>query len=357
MKNNKKKIFIAFFISLFVSAGIATSQSIKLNPIKPGVRASPYISDEQQGILAVRKAKASVVSIFGEKTLLTTNGVPSALEPIAGTGIIISKDGYIVSNNHVASKENIDYRVVLANGQEYPAKVMGLDKNNDVALIKIEAENLTPAVLGNSDELETGQTVFAIGNSLGVYQNTVSRGVVSGIGRAVNLSEIDNLKPRLLNLIQTDAAISPGNSGGPLINMAGEVIGINTLIETSGQSLGFAVSINTVKNSVYQLKKFGKVSKPYLGIAYQTITKAVIKLRQLKLTTGAFVLEVADVGPAGRAGILPGDIITKINEQVINEQNELDNVIIKYNAGDTVLMTVWREGQIFQTPVLLGEYK
>ncbi len=353
-----KKILVASFISVGILInGVVISQSVKLNPIKPGAKTSPYMSDEQQAILAVRKAKASVVSIFGEKTLLTVNGVPSALEPIAGTGVIISKDGYIVSNSHVASKEGVEYRVVLANGKEYSAKILGLDKNNDVALIKIEAENLVPASLGKSDDLETGQTVFAIGNSLGLYQNTVSRGVVSGIGRAVNFSEIDNPKPRLLNLIQTDAAISPGNSGGPLINMAGEVIGINTLIETTGQSLGFAVSINTVKQSIEQLKKFGKVSKPFLGISSQTITKSVIKLRQLKLTVGAYVLEVADVGPAGRAGILPGDVITEINREAIIERNELDNVIIKYNAGDTVLMTVWREGQIFQTPVLLGEYK
>jgi serine protease Do len=181
--------------------------------------------------------------------------------------------------------------------------------------------------------------------------------VVSGIGRAVNFSEQNLPKPRLLNLIQTDAAISPGNSGGPLINLAGEVIGINTLIETSGQSLGFAVSINTVKSSVEQLKKFGKVAKPYLGIAYQTITKSVVKLRQLKLNKGAYVMEVVGEGPAGRAGILPGDIIQKINQTNLSEQTELDNVIMQFNPGDTVLMTVWRDGQTFETPVLLGEYK
>jgi S1-C subfamily serine protease len=352
-----KRIILGVIGLGIFTAGAVTSQNIKLNPIKPGVKLSAQLSDEQQAILAVRKAKASVVNIFGEKVVYTVNGAPGAIEPVAGTGVIISADGYIVSNSHVVSQKDTEYRVVLINGSEYEAKIVGLDKNNDVALLKIEAKNLTSASLGNSDDLETGQTVFAIGNSLGVYQNSVSRGVVSGIGRAVNFSEQNLPKPRLLNLIQTDAAISPGNSGGPLINLAGEVIGINTLIETSGQSLGFAVSINTVKSSVEQLKKFGKVAKPYLGIAYQTITKSVVKLRQLKLNKGAYVMEVVGEGPAGRAGILPGDIIQKINQTNLSEQTELDNVIMQFNPGDTVLMTVWRDGQTFETPVLLGEYK
>ena len=352
---NKKLI-----TSILILAGIAigsqvVSQSIKLNPIKPFKNQA--LTDEQQGILAVRKAKASVVSVFGEDTVLEVNGVPTALEPIAGTGVIISADGYIVSNSHVVNKEKVQYRVILADGSEYPAKILGLDKYNDVAILKIEAKNLPAAILGNSDDLETGQTVFAIGNSLGKYQNSVSRGVVSGIGRSVDIGDPENPKPRYLNLIQTDAAISPGNSGGPLINMAGEVIGISTLIETTGQSVGFAVPVNGVKTSVDQLKAFGKVSKPFLGIAYQTINKAVKILRQLNQDQGAYVLQVGDLYPAGRAGILPGDIIIEVNHEKITERNELDVVITKYRAGTTVLLTFLRGNEKMETPVLLGEFK
>lgn len=340
-----------------IFSGVAISQNIKLNPIKPGAKSLASISDEQQGILAVRKAKASVVSIFGEQTVLEINGVPAALEPVAGTGVIISSDGLVVTNSHVVNKEKVQYRVVLGSGQEYPAKILGLDKYTEVALLKIQAQNLPAAVLGNSETLETGQTVFAIGNSLGKYQNTVSRGVVSGIGRAVDIGSEENPKPRLLDLIQTDAAISPGNSGGPLVNMAGEVIGINTLIELTGQSLGFAVPINAVKQSVDQLKSFGKVSKPHLGVTYQTINNAVRILRRFDAKEGAFVLQVADIGPAGRAGILPGDIITEVNREALSQKNELDFVITKYRAGDTVLITFLRAGERMETPVLLGEFK
>lgn len=355
--NHRKVLLSLFIIAGLLAGSVAISQNIKLNSIKPGAKFSALMSDEQQGILAVRKAKASVVSIFGEQTILEINGAPAALEPVAGTGIIISPDGLIVTNSHVVNKEKVQYRVVLGSGQEYPAKVLGFDKYTEVALLKIESANLPAAVLGNSDDLETGQTVFAIGNSLGKYQNTVSKGVVSGIGRAVDIGDEDNPKPRLLNLIQTDAAISPGNSGGPLVNMAGEVIGINTLIETTGQSLGFAIPINVVKSSVDQLKNFGKVSKPFLGITYQTINNAVRILRKLEIKEGAFVLQVADVGPAGRAGILPGDIITEINREALSQKNELDLVITKYRAGDTVLIAFLREGEKMETPVLLGEFR
>src|SRR3989344_3597028 len=248
---NIKKTSAIIFISvgLFVS-GVAVSQSIKLNPIKPGQKLIAQISDEQQAILAVRKAKASVVSIEGFKSLLGNGNSTPTVEPTNGSGFIYSADGLVVSNSHVVQDPLAEYTVVLANGSKYPAKVLGLDKFNDVAVLKIEAKNLPASALANSDDLETGQSVFAIGNSLGIYQNTVTRGVISGLGRMVSVGTPQDAKPRFQNLIQTDAAINPGNSGGPLVNFLGEVIGINTAIDRTGEGVAFAVPVNLVKSSV-----------------------------------------------------------------------------------------------------------
>ena len=351
--NYKKNITaVLVLVGLFLAGG-AMSQSIKLNPIKPGTKISNNISDEQQAILAVRKAKASVVSIVGYDT------VPSRANPnsINGTGFIFRSDGLIVSNNHVVQQKNTEYYVVFADGTQYLAKVLGEDKFSDVALLKIEANNLPAAALGNSDELETGQSVFAIGNSLGRYQNTVTKGVISGLGRAVGLDDTTNPTPRFQNLIQTDASINPGNSGGPLINLAGEVIGMNNMVDRAGEAVGFSIPINSIKNSVDQLLALGKASHAYVGLSFLTINKGVKISKDLAVERGAWVDSVVKDGPAERAGLLRGDIITEINGQKLDEKNELDIMVQKYPAGTTVLFTFLRNGSVMQTPVLLGEYK
>lgn len=350
----KKKLIASILVIMgsFIATS-AISQNIKLNPIKPGVKSSSNISDEQQAILAVRKAKASVVSIVGYDTQ------PSRANPnsINGTGFIFRSDGLIVSNNHVVQQKDTDYYVAFADGTRYLAKVLGVDKFSDVALLKIEANNLPAAALGNSDELETGQSVFAIGNSLGRYQNTVTRGVISGLGRAVGLDDTTSPTPRFQNLIQTDASINPGNSGGPLVNLAGEVIGMNTMVDRTGEAVGFSIPVNTIKNSVNQLLTLGKASHAYVGLSFLTINKAVKISKGLSVEQGAWLDGVVKDSPANFAGLLPGDIITEINGQKLDEKNELDIVVQKYPAGTTVLFTFLRDGKIIQTPVLLGEYK
>lgn len=327
----------------FTSTGI----TIKWRPIKPTANQTTPLTDEQQGIMAVRSVKASVVSITG-----TRSGLAAAM--ISGSGFIVSSDGYIVTNNHVVSESDFVYTVTLLDGKKFPAKVMGLDMYNDVAILKIEANGLTAVRLGNSEDLETGQTVFAIGNALGRYQNTVTRGVVSGIGRTAYTST-DPALPRLINLIQTDAAINPGNSGGPLVNMTGEVIGMNTIRDTGAESIGFAVPISRVQSSVDQLKKFGKVSKPYIGITFLTLIPG---LQQIEggASEGSYIDYVAPGSPAERAGLKSGDIITSINKEVLNGDKELDVVVSQYSAGTQILISYLRGTQKNETVLVLGEY-
>lgn len=346
--------------SLAFLASQSFGLSMPFTSIKPvAQQVTPVLSDEQQGILAVRSVKASVVNIVG-------TGKPQndgkQVEVVYGTGFIIDPDGFIVSNNHIVEDSNMTFTVVFADGNEYPATVLGQDQYSDVALLKIEAKGLPVVRLGDPQSLETGQTVFAIGNSLGKYQNTVTRGVVSGLGRIIDWADVANAttssspQPRMQNLIQTDAAINPGNSGGPLITMAGEVVGMNTFIDTSAEGVGFAVPISAVRSSVDQLRAFGKVSKPYLGVVFLTLSKTRQLLQQTSVSQGALITSVAPDSPAARAGITGNDIITHINHEQLTETNELDAVLSKYEAGNQVLVTLLRKGESIDLPLIIGEY-
>lgn len=335
----------------------ATGQDIKLNSIVPGAKkVNQQITDEQQAILSVRKIKPSVVNIVG--SIKVNNDPNKPIDNTFGTGFIVEANGYIVSNSHVVNDSASSYAVVFADGKEYPAKVVGMDKYADIALLKIEANNLPVAVLGNSDALETGQSVFALGNSLGRYQNAVTRGVVSGLGRDVAIDDPINPRPRFKNLIQTDASINPGNSGGPLINMLGEVVGMNTLVDREGEGIGFAVPVNEIKQVFNQLKTLGKVARPFLGISYQTINKQTRIARSLpESQQGAYIVSVSDNSPAKAAGLVVGDIVLEINKEKLTERNELDSVVRKFSSGNQVMLVVLRSGKRLELPVILGEYK
>lgn len=366
IKQYRLQINIIIFVAatlFFFQSGIA--QKITLNPIKPPAKQNLPLTDEQQGILAVRKVKPSVVNILGLSgpSVVNLGSASSTLENqtgssqvVQGTGFIIDSEGLIVTNAHVVETAGLNYTVQFADGSEYDAKILGADKFNDVALLKIDAHNLTAAALGDSVALETGQSVFAIGNSLGRYQNTVTRGVVSGLGRAVDSGSSDLPLPRMSQLIQTDAAINPGNSGGPLINLAGEVVGMNTLIDTGGASLDFAIPINTVKDAVYQIKTFGKASKSYLGVHFVTISKVFLWRNPLPIRQGAYIDSVTPDGPAAKAGILPKDIITQVNKEKLTELNELDSVAGRYQPGSQLVLTVVRGQQTLELTVILGQF-
>ena len=212
-----------------------------------------------------------------------------------GTGFVISNDGLILTNKHVVSEENADYTVVTNSGDKYEAKILAVDPFNDLALIKVEGLNLEPLSLGDSDKIAIGETVIAIGNALGEYRNTVTKGVISGIGRTITAGDMQGLSETLENVIQTDAAINFGNSGGPLINLKGEVIGVNTAIASSGQLIGFAIPINQVKKTIESVQKYGKIIYPFLGVRYLLITEDIAKKNNLPVDYGALIVRGEEI--------------------------------------------------------------
>lgn len=252
-----------------------------------------------------------------------------------GSGIIIDKEGHIVTNNHVVEGVN-DMTVILSNGKELEATLVGRDPQTDLAVIKVDAKDLPYAELGDSSKLEVGELAVAIGSPMGTeYAGSVTAGIISGLNREVNIGD------RTMKLIQTDAAINPGNSGGALVNSEGKVVGINTikLAETRVEGMGFAIPINEAKPIIQELINNKKVSRPYLGITGATITKEDAEAN--KIPQGVYVVDVVPFSGADRAGIKSGDIITKIDGQKITTIDELVAVIAKHKVGDVVQVEIY----------------
>lgn len=282
----------------------------------------------------------------------------------AGTGVIVSKDGYVMTNNHVidgASKVS----VTTSGGDIYEdVEVIGSDPLNDIAFLKISGvDDLQAAELGNSNTLKIGQNVFAIGNSLGEYKNTLTTGIVSGLNRPVTASSGDGSEAEsLTGLIQTDAAINPGNSGGPLVNSAGQVVGINTAVASDAQGIGFAIPINATKGVLAGVIENGKVERAYIGVRYVDITPALAKERKLPVKEGAYVTgdssspAVVDGGPADKAGIKNGDIITAIDDMKVGENGSITSLVGMYQPGDTIRVTYLRDGKEHTTELTLAKY-
>jgi S1-C subfamily serine protease len=282
-----------------------------------------------------------------------------------GSGFFITSDGYILTNRHVVEDQQADYTVMTNDGKEYIAKVLARDPVRDVAVIKIEGNNFPVASLGDSDALKIGQTTIAIGNSLGEFSNSVSRGIVSGLKR--NLSAGGGLggSERLTDIIQTDAAINPGNSGGPLLDINGNVIGINVAVAQGAQNVGFALPISQAKRLIDQVKTGTKITVPYLGLRYIMIDAAVQKDAQLPFDYGVLVmrgskmtdLAVIPGSPADKAGIIENDIVLEINGQKINKDNQLADAIVKYNVDDIITVKIWHKGETKDVQVKLEERK
>src|SRR6476659_7634149 len=267
-----------------------------------------------------------------------------------GSGFVIDGDGSILTNNHVV--ENASKIVVkLSDDQEYEAKVVGRDQKTDIAIIRIEGKpNLPAASLGDSDKLEVGEWVVAIGNPFGL-DSTVTSGIVSAKGRHIGQGPYDNF-------IQTDASINPGNSGGPLINLRGEVIGINTAIfsRTGGNiGIGFAIPTNSITEVLPQLKDKGKVVRGYLGTTVQKITPEIADSLGLKEVRGALVADVVRGSPAERAGIKTGDIITEFNSKEVKDSAELPNLVARVAPGTSASIKVLRDGKERTLPITVGE--
>ncbi|MBR3329182.1 trypsin-like peptidase domain-containing protein [Candidatus Saccharibacteria bacterium] len=282
----------------------------------------------------------------------------------AGTGVIVSSDGYVVTNKHVISGAT-KISIVLDDGTTYEdVELVTTDPLNDIAFLKIQdVSDLDVATLGDSKTISVGQQVIAIGNALGQYQNTVTAGIISGIGRSITATDSDgNNAETLSDMIQTDAAINSGNSGGPLVNAAGEVIGINTATSSTAENMGFAIPISSIKGMLSQLIETGKTSRAYLGVYIVEITPEIAKKYELPVTAGAYIYSsnyssVVKDGPAGKAGLKDKDIITAVNGVKIGKAGSLSSLVGEYKVGDTVKLTIVRDGEEITIDVTLEGYK
>jgi serine protease Do len=283
----------------------------------------------------------------------------------AGSGFIVSADGLVLTNKHVVSDSKADYTVYTNDGTKYTAKVLALDPVQDLAVIKINGNGKTfpPVTLGDSSGIQIGQTAIAIGNALGQFSNTVSVGVVSGLQRTISASDQEgSFSETLDGIIQTDAAINAGNSGGPLVNLKGEVIGIDTAMAQDAQNIGFALPINLAKRDINQVTKNNKIVYPFLGVRYVMVDDTVKQKYNLSVDYGALVLKGDKGEPAVTAGsaaekacIKENDVILEINGEKITTNNTMSTIIQKYNAGDKITLHILRIGKEQDINVTLGQ--
>jgi len=282
-----------------------------------------------------------------------------------GSGFLVSSDGLILTNKHVVSEEGADYMVVTNDGKEYEAEILAIDPMQDLAIIKIKdsEDTFLPVKLGDSDGIQIGQTAVAIGNALGQFSNTVSIGVVSGVGRTISASDqTGSFSETLENIIQTDAAINAGNSGGPLVNLKGEVIGINTAMAEDAQDIGFAIPINMAKRDITQVINTNKITYPFLGVRYMMVDEQVKKEYDLQINYGALILAGENQEPAitpdsaaEKAGLKENDIIIEFNGEKITTENPVSKIIQKYNPGDKVVLKIMRDNNEMDLEATLGE--
>ncbi|MGQ9573230.1 MAG: S1C family serine protease [Dehalococcoidia bacterium] len=331
------------------ATAIATPTASPGADITPGGERSPLTTAE-----IVRLLRPSVVHILIEGTTFGVFGQPIPTEGV-GTGFIIDNEGHIVTNNHVVfidgERPARSITVTLSDGRQFQAILVGGDRATDLAVLKIDADNLTPAKLGDVDELEVGEDVVAIGHALDLPGGpTVTRGVVSAKDRLIQ--EDPYMIP---GAIQTDAPINPGNSGGPLVNMYGEVVGITTqVIRGTAEGIGFAISIDTAKPIVEELIEKGRVQRGYLGVTLINITPSIAKEFGLPVDSGVGIGFVQSGSPADRAGLRTGDVIVRAAGEEIRNSGDLLKVLTDYRAGETVTIEYYRGNQLQQTEVTLG---
>jgi len=286
----------------------------------------------------------------------------------SGSGFIVSENGVIFTNRHVIEDPKSEYLVILQNGEKIKPEILAKDPLNDAAILKIEKSGLPTVELGDSSKIELGEEVIAIGNALGLFQNTVSRGVISGLSRAITAqSSFDQKIRKLRGLIQTDAAINPGNSGGPLVNRQGQVIGINAAMVMGAENIGFALPINNVKKDLSDLKKYGRIRQPFLGLRYVFIDKELKEKFNLPTEQGALVIPepgpqgfreaVLPGSPARKAGVKEGDIILEINGRTISKNVEIEEILQSIEVGEKIILKIIRNNKEKTLKAVLGEKK
>lgn len=305
---------------------------------------------------AVEQVGPAVVTVVGTIPGQLTFFGPTGDQTVSGSGVFILNEGYILTNNHVV-EDTKEVNIILSDGSQEMATIVGADPYADLAVLKTDRQAPAVAVMGNSDMLNPGETVIAIGSPLGDFKNTVTVGVVSATGRSIDAGQGYQIE----GLIQTDAAINQGNSGGPLVNLASEVIGINTLIvRGSGtgaiaEGLGFAIPVNTARAVAEQIMQKGYFSRPYMGIRWQSVTPNIAAAYNLPVQWGVYITEVTAGSPASQADLQPGDIITRISSTPIDETHSYFNTLFQYKPGDQVTVEVVRNGKTIELQVTLGE--
>lgn len=381
----KLLVLIAILLGLLIiiSAGQqylpSLFQSSLFNAASSGTEQVKVVTEESVTINIVKKYGPSVVTVTGTESqqeqqqqnspfgfsfppFFGINPIspgPSEISPepnedqsqpeSIGSGFIVSSNGMIVTNKHVVSDTSMTYQVITSDGKKYDVKNIYRDPLNDVALLKIDpnqnpGEKLNPLTLGDSTNLQVGQYVIAIGTALGELRNTVTTGVVSGLGRGITAgSPYEGSVEQLNNVIQTDAAINPGNSGGPLFNSAGQVIGVNTAVSQNGQNIGFAIPINVIKDALQNFQQNGTIKRPFLGVSYTMLSKNLAVLNNLP--QGAYVQDVQQGSPADNAAIQQGDVIIKIDGKQIDDNNTLSDVIAQKKVGQTITITIYRNNK------------
>lgn len=371
-KGNKRLVgfVVAVIATLWIAFGGVMLWGVMSSRHQAEVNGSHFVdgnklvSGEEKDISeVVKKVSPSIVSIVTTRD--NGRGMRSRLQKSAGTGMIISKNGYILTNKHVV-KDAEGVEIILSDGTKFSrVKFIGEDPLNDIAFLKIEGvDNLQPVQFGDSGTVRVGQKVIAIGNSLGQYQNTVTSGIISGKGRPLQAASGDNSRDveKLTDLLQTDAAINRGNSGGPLLNSSGQVIGINTAIVSDAQSVGFAIPINAAKGLTRSVLESGKVKKSYMGVRYIAITPDIKAEKKLSVNSGALVGAGSDQaieagGPADKAGIRQGDIILKVNDKSVGSDGGLGSLIAEFLPGQAVDLTVLRGDKQIKLKLTLGSYE
>lgn len=332
---------------------------VKIKELPHHIEALPAVDVETAVTRAVEKVSPSVVTVINNISKISGNffGRRRIDKKASGSGVIVSEDGYIITNNHVVEGFT-SLEVILSDGKILPAEFIGGDGFADIAVIKIDGKWSNYAQLGNSDALKPGESVIAIGSPLGEFQNTVTVGVISALGRTIETSKQFAME----DMIQTDAAINSGNSGGPLVNLAGQVIGINTLIvRGSGYSgniaegLGFSISSNTVNANSKQLKEKGYIERPYLGINWLPITPSLAERYSLPVKWGVYISELTSSSPADKADLKAGDILTQIGDNKINEKNPFINILLKHRPGEKVKIVYFRNNNERSTSLTLGK--
>lgn len=372
---NWKRVFYVLFVGVVAFAcgtmGVFVGNKFTLMPSPVSNVIAPSATPERVSLsyadTEITTAVTHAVEEVGPAVVTVVGTIPGQMtffgrasdSQSSGSGVIVSESGYIVTNNHVVEDAR-DLVVVLSDGQQLPAKLISTDVFADLAVLKAEGEMPAVASFGNSDNLKPGETVIAIGSPLGEFRNTVTTGVISATGRSLNTGNGYYME----DLLQTDAAINQGNSGGPLVNLNGEIVGINTMIVRGGfgstavaEGLGFSIPSNTVRTISERIIEDGYFARPYLGISFQTITPSIGRRYQLGTEWGAYITDVGKGSPAEQAGLQHGDIILSLGGIEINEKNSYINALFDQQPGDEIALDILRKGKRFKVTVTLGERK